>query len=69
MKRSSLIARWKRRLDANIVESKRQVEFAGVRLGVFARLRELERERKRAARRLIELDPENEMEYATHLMF
>jgi hypothetical protein len=69
MTTEQLIERDRQRLEANITESKRQMQFAGERLGVFGRLRELERERKRIARRLIERDPAREDEYAAHLMF
>jgi hypothetical protein len=67
MKRTELIDRWKQKLADNITESRRQMEFAGGRLGVFAALRDLERERRRIAKRLIELDPEGEREYVQHL--
>lgn len=62
-----LIERDRAKLDANITEARRQMVFAGSRLGVFARLRELNRDRKRIARRLIERDPERQTEYVQHL--
>jgi hypothetical protein len=67
MTTQQLIERDLRKLRSNIRESERQMEFTGVRLGVFAELRRLERERKRIARRLIERDPESRNEYAVHL--
>lgn len=58
---------FKGKIAASVTESKRQLEFAGERLGVLARLKELERDRRRWARTLIEIDPLNENEYAQHL--
>lgn len=55
------------KLATNIVESQRQMQFAGERLGVFQRLRELERDRKRYARKLMELDPNSNDDYSYHL--
>ena len=68
MNKQRLIERDLRKLRSNIRESERQAEHAGARLGVFAELRRLERERKRIARRLIERDPESRNEYAQHLI-
>jgi hypothetical protein len=61
------IQSFKDKIAASIKESERQMEFAGVRMGVFARLKELERDRRRWARKLIELDPANENDYVQHL--
>lgn len=68
MKREELIDRWKQKLADNIESSKRQMQYAGERFGVFRALDELARERRRIAKRLIELDPEREFEYAQHLI-
>lgn len=67
MDNATMIERWKQKLADNIESAKHQMQYAGVRFGVFATLKELERERKRIARRLIQLDPEHELEYAQHL--
>jgi hypothetical protein len=48
------------RLVAIRTEQARQSEFAGVRFGVFARLRELEREERRVLRRIEELREKQE---------
>lgn len=57
----------KRRLAENIESAKRYMQFAGERFGTLAVLDELERERKKMARRLVQLDPEHEIEYVQHL--
>lgn len=67
MNKAELIERNKKRLAENIAESQRQVQYVGERLGVLSRLRELDTSRNRIVRRLIEIDPENEAEYAQHL--
>lgn len=68
MTTTQLVERDLRKLRSNIRESERQMGFAGLRFGVFAELRRLEKERKRIAQRLIERDPENQNDYIRHLM-
>lgn len=46
------IERAQARLEEIRTEQRRQMQFAGERLGVFARLRELEREERRVLRRI-----------------
>lgn len=67
MNNSSLIERDKKKLADNIAESQRQAGNAGLRLGVFERLRELERQRRKIVGRLIRRDPDREAEYSQHL--
>jgi hypothetical protein len=67
MNRAKLIERNKSRLNEIIAETKRQSQLVGERLGILGRLRELDRARKQVAKRLIEIDPENESEYVQHL--
>lgn len=69
MDSAKLIARWQEKLRENIRQSEYQSQFAGERLGVFAELRRLTRERRQIARRLIELDPENKITYIMHTVF
>lgn len=57
------IARLKTKLAANVEESKRQAQYAGERLGVFARLKELEQHRWRLVKTLMQIDPANETAY------
>lgn len=60
---------WKERLEENLTETGRQLGFLGERLGVTARLNALERERKRIARKLIEMDPDSRAKYLIHLYY
>lgn len=68
MTKQQLIERDLCKLRTNLREAERQTGYAGVRFGVFAELRRLERERKRIARRLVERDPEHEHEYVGYLI-
>jgi hypothetical protein len=52
---ASKVARLRSQLDAVRVERSRQMEFCGVRLGVFARLRELSNEETRILRQIDQL--------------
>jgi hypothetical protein len=54
------IERWNTKLAAVRVEQSRQIEFAGVRLGVFRRLDELGREERRILRQIEKLEAERE---------
>lgn len=67
MDKQKLIERNKQKLAENIAETRRQSQSFGVRLGVSKTLDELERKRKRIARRLIEIDPEHKDEYSQYL--
>jgi hypothetical protein len=62
MTKEQLITRWQKKLDDTEAEIRRQLPYLGVRLGVMLRIRELERERRKIAKRLIELQPEREPE-------
>lgn len=58
MTKDEKIQRYKDKIAANIEEAKRQSEYAGIRIGVFAQLRQLERQRQRFVREILKLDPD-----------
>ena len=50
------LERARARLTDIQIEQRRQMQFVGERLGVFARLRELEREQRRVEKRVEQLE-------------
>jgi hypothetical protein len=55
MARETKLERAQKRLAEIRAQQQRQMEHAGLRLGVFARLRELERDERRVLKRIDEL--------------